>query len=396
MVSLTCLPPLFLCRPNLNRYHGKCLKIARGKVKEDDKYTCPICDYRVKIPRDATRPKLEDLENWQEEIPGLPFQPEEEDCLARIINAAQEFRSFIASYVNPLLSSPDELTTQRFYLRKLEGADILLSQETNFFRQELHRWAPVAPQPPPKVEVSLSTRKPRPTKQQKMMAQLGIEDPEDLPVHLRTKPHHFKDKGREKRHGTSKSISSQQESHTPPGLPHGYNETTNGIAGPSGTASVGQQHPQFSYPTHMTNPMASTYGSTTSPHLATASSAMDPSMSAFAPHARGAVSPPFQPASPSTAPSNMDPAMFSSNGPFEPGTTSPSRNLFQHSMSSSQGGGDGGEGMRDLFADFTTNDADGEGMGPPPTSHAEDALNLTAQDIEDKEKEEDGNEFLQD
>ncbi|EOD44979.1 putative phd transcription factor protein [Neofusicoccum parvum UCRNP2] len=165
-------------------YHGKCLKIARGKVKEDDKYTCPICDYRVKIPRDATRPKLEDLEGWQEDIPGLPFQPEEEKCLDKIINTAQEFRSFIASYVNPLLSSPDELTTQRFYLRKLEGADILLAQETNFFRQELHKWAPVAPEPPPKVEYSLSTRKPRPTKQQKMMAQLGIDNPDDLPQHL--------------------------------------------------------------------------------------------------------------------------------------------------------------------------------------------------------------------
>ncbi|GME60751.1 hypothetical protein GTA08_BOTSDO08342 [Neofusicoccum parvum] len=381
-------------------YHGKCLKIARGKVKEDDKYTCPICDYRVKIPRDATRPKLEDLEGWQEDIPGLPFQPEEEKCLDKIINTAQEFRSFIASYVNPLLSSPDELTTQRFYLRKLEGADILLAQETNFFRQELHKWAPVAPEPPPKVEYSLSTRKPRPTKQQKMMAQLGIDNPDDLPQHLRTKQHHFKNKEKDKRHSTSKSVTSQQDSHTPPGLPHGYSETPNGIAGPSGSGSSGgQQHPTFSYPSHMPNPMTSTYGSTTSPNLTTASSGLDPSMSAFAPHARGAVSPPFHPASPPTAPSNMDPAMFGSNAPFgaDPGAASPARsNLFQNSMSSSQGGGDGGEVMRDLFADFTTNDADGEGMGPPPTSHAEDALNLTAGDGEDKEKEEDTSEFLHD
>lgn len=374
------------------------MKIARGKVKEDDKYTCPICDYRVKIPRDATRPKLEDLEGWQEEIPGLPFQPEEEECLAKIINTANEFRSFIASYVNPLLSSPDELTTQRFYLRKLEGADILLAEETNFFRQELHRWAPVAPEPPPKVEVSLSTRKPRPTKQQKMMAQLGIDNPDDLPQHLRTKPHHFKHKDKDKRNSVGKA-STSQESHTPPGLPHGYSETAGGIAGPGGGSSSGQQQPTFSYPSHMGNPMTSTYGGTTSPHLTTVSGTVDPSMSAFAPHARGAVSPPFHPASPSTAPSNMDPAMFGSHAPFgaDPGATSPARSaLFQNSMSSSQGAGDGGEGMRDLFADFTTNDADGEGMGPPPTSHAEDALNLTAGDGEDKEKDEDASEFLQD
>ena len=155
-------------------YHGKCLKIARGKVKEDDKYTCPVCDWRLKIPRDATRPKLEDLENWQAEIPDLPFQPEEEETLKNIIEHANNFREHIRPYINPIMSNPEELTLQRFYLRKIEGAEILLAEETNFFRQELHRWAPVADKPPPVMEISLSTRKPRPTKQQKLMAQMGI------------------------------------------------------------------------------------------------------------------------------------------------------------------------------------------------------------------------------
>ncbi|KAL6704419.1 hypothetical protein ACN47E_008271 [Coniothyrium glycines] len=175
-------------------YHSKCLKIARGKIKEDDKYTCPICDYRVKIPRDATRPKLEDLLQWQDEIPGLPFQPEEEDTLESLIDHGARFREYVAQYINPLMSSPDELTTQRFYLRKLEGAEILLSNEINFFRQELHKWAPVAPSPPPILQVSLSTRKPRPTKQQKLMSSLGITNPEDLPQQYRTKTHQFKPK----------------------------------------------------------------------------------------------------------------------------------------------------------------------------------------------------------
>lgn len=338
---------------------------------------------------------MEDLIAWYDEIPNLPFQPEEEKCLLSIIDKAEDFRLFIANHINPMVSSPDELVSQRFYLRKLEGADILLAHETNFFRQELHKWAPVAPEPPPKVEVSLSTRKPRPTKQQKMMAQLGIDNPDDLPQHLRTKQHHFKSKDKDKRNSISKGSSSQQESHTPPGLPHGFSETPNGIAGPSGSATGSQQQPTFSYPTHMSNPMTSTYGGTTSPHLTTASGTIDPSMSAFAPHARGAVSPPFQPASPTT-PSNMDSGMFSSNVPFgaDPGAASPARsNLFQHSMNSSQGAGDGGEGMRDLFADFTTNDAD---IGPPPTSHAEDALNLTVKDGDEKEEKEDTSEFLHD
>lgn len=177
-----------------HRYHGRCLKIARGKVKEDDKYTCPICDYRVKIPRDATRPKLEDLQRWQDEIEGLPFQPEEEETLESLIEHGNKFREYVAQYINPLMSSPDELTTQRFYLRKLEGAEILLTNEINFFRQELHKWAPVAPQAPPVLQVSLSTRKPRPTKQQKLMNQLGITNPDDLPQQYKTKAHQFKQK----------------------------------------------------------------------------------------------------------------------------------------------------------------------------------------------------------
>jgi histone demethylase JARID1 len=201
------------------RYHSKCFKLPRGKVKEDDKYTCPICDYRVKIPRDATRPKLEDLLAWQDEIPNLPFQPEEEDTLESIIEHGTQFRDYVKRYINPLMSSPDELTTQRFYLRKLEGADILLAEEINFFRQELHKWAPVAPNPPPRIDVSLSTRKPRPTKQQKLMNQLGISNPSELPQHLRTRTHNFK-------HRQSSDGSQQQPlqpapetSHTPPGEP---------------------------------------------------------------------------------------------------------------------------------------------------------------------------------
>ncbi|TWU70616.1 hypothetical protein ED733_000366 [Metarhizium rileyi] len=168
-------------------YHYKCLKIARGKVKEDDKYTCPICDWRMKIPRDAARPKLEDLTNLADEILQLPFQPEEEDVLNHIIDNAQNFRDHIARLCNPIVSTEAEVETQRFYLRKLEGAEVLLSYETNFFRQELHKWCPVAPEAPPILEVSLSTRKPRPTKLQKMLAEYGVDSPDDLPEHAKGK-----------------------------------------------------------------------------------------------------------------------------------------------------------------------------------------------------------------
>ncbi|KAK3627847.1 hypothetical protein LTR56_018963 [Elasticomyces elasticus] len=171
-------------------YHGKCLKIARGKVKEDDKYTCPVCDWRVKIPRDAARPKLEDLQNWHEKLESLPFQPEEEATLSQIVGDGTAFRDFMKTLINPENQvTPEEIVTLRFYLRKIEGADILLVEETNYLRQELHKWSPVAPEPPPMIQASSSTRKPRPTKQQKLMAQLGITNPDELPQQYKIKPH---------------------------------------------------------------------------------------------------------------------------------------------------------------------------------------------------------------
>lgn len=183
------------------------MKIARGKVKDDEKYTCPICDWRVKIPRDAARPKLEDLQAWQAEIPGLPFQPDEEEILQKIIDNGQSFRTHVMTYCNPIMTTHEEADTQRFYLRKIEGAEILLAYETNFFRQELHKWNPVAPEAPPVLEQSKSTRKPRPTKLQKLMAQHGVDDPEALPQGLRTKQHTF-----------SKNKSTEPTSAKPPNL----------------------------------------------------------------------------------------------------------------------------------------------------------------------------------
>ncbi|KAK8136077.1 Lid2 complex component lid2 [Apiospora sp. TS-2023a] len=196
-------------------YHGKCLKIARGKVKEEDKYTCPICDWRVKIPRDAARPKLEDLLAWQDEIAGLPFQPEEEEVLRKIIDNAQDFRQAISVYCNPIMITANEAETQRFYLRKIEGAEILLADETNFFRQELHKWSPVAPEAPPILEVSKSTRKPRPTKLQRILNQHGVEDPEDLPESIKGKALSLK----RKQMNAEAALAAQ---HSPGANPSGY------------------------------------------------------------------------------------------------------------------------------------------------------------------------------
>lgn len=203
-------------------YHYKCLKIARGKVKEDDKYTCPICDWRNKIPRDASRPKLEDLMALADEIPSLPFQPEEEEVLQAIIDNAQAFRDRLIPICNPIMSTEAEVPTLRFYLRKLEGAEVLLAWEVNFFRQQLHKLSPVAPEAPPILEVSLSTRKPRPTKLQKMLQEYGVDDPDDLPEHAKGKANSL----RRKAANAEAAAAAAQASHGP-------------LLPPSGSAAYG-------------------------------------------------------------------------------------------------------------------------------------------------------------
>lgn len=346
------------------------MKIARGKVKEFDSYTCPICDWRVKIPRDAARPKLEELLDWQAEIPDLPFQPEEEQVLESIIDQATSFREFVRPLVHSAACmTAEEVPTQIFYLRKMEGAEVLLAFETNYFRQEIHKWSPVAPEPPPILEVSLSTRKPRPTKQQKMMAQLGVEKPEDLPLHLRTKQHTFSSKRKSTESQTSGRPPPLQpapvlRSNTPSGDPRSVSTgnaptpttTTMAAAGPA------SQHPtafSFSQPFPIPNDASPSYAPTTSAYL---------------PAVNNVHSPSFDPPSPShhqgLDPSLFSPPSFSRNNPLHPQTLGKDHDDMGGPMAftSSPRGGD----MEDIFAEMTNQDT--EQIGALEVSHANEAL----------------------
>ena len=233
------------------------MKIARGKVKGSETFTCPICDWRVKIPRDAARPKLEDLQQWAEELAGLPFQPDEEDILERIVDKAQNFRDFLQQFINgnQICRTSEEMPTILFYLRKIEGAEVLLAYETNIFRQDVHKWQPIAPQPPPILEQSPSTRKPRPTKQQKMMKELGVAKIEDLPAHMRkqqavkrknTEPHMGRPappplQPAQIQHQGSGPSSQLMRSDTPLGMPR-EGSTGNAPNGPGFDASMSFGH----------------------------------------------------------------------------------------------------------------------------------------------------------
>lgn len=120
----------------------------------------------------------------------MPFIPEEEETLNSVVSVAQEFRNHVQPIIhNPMFTTMEEVPSMRFYLRKIEGADILLTEETNFFRQELYKKVPVAPEAPGSIKFSLSTRKPRPTKEQRLMKEHGVSKPEELPANVRSRPY---------------------------------------------------------------------------------------------------------------------------------------------------------------------------------------------------------------
>jgi [histone H3]-trimethyl-L-lysine4 demethylase len=354
-----------------SRYHGKCLKIARGKVKDVDNYTCPICDHRVKIPRDAARPKLEDLLDWAADMEALPFQPDEEDVLESIIQQATDFREILKPYLNPMAATTSEIPTQIFWLRKIEGAEILLAFETNFFRQELHRMNPVAPEAPKILQESLSTRKPRPTKQQKLMAQHGVERPEDLPQHLRTKAHVFKRKSEDQQKPPPllqpRSASSE---HAPPNPLHDRHERSNPIL-----VQMQSDFPRYHGETEMT------WGANNGSSAAHSNAPIFASSFTTAP-----MESPFSP----TTHAPLDAGrLFSPGEDVGPGDVTP---MFE-SSSQTQPPPD-----EELFAGVNLDGedegvaGDGEDGGLGMTSHAMDALEAmnSASASEDKEDEEDG------
>lgn len=367
-------------------------------------FTCPICDWRVKIPRDAARPKLEDLLEWQAEIPDLPFQPEEEQILQSIIDKASAFREFVRPFTNPACTTAEEVPTQLFYLRKIEGAEVLLAYETNYFRQEVHKWAPVAPEPPPILEQSLSTRKPRPTKQQKIMAQLGIERPEDLPLHLRTKHHTFpaKRKSTEPQGGRPQPLQPAPMTKSTTPVEHTRSISVGNEQTPSGPAQSSQtpaSYP-FSHPFQLSsNDPNPTYGNDSGPFLS---------------QDHGVHSPSFSPPSPSTRPGALDTSFFSPprfdrnqqlpSGP-PPGISKENSSVDVDVDANNPFGSSPRANMDDIFADLTNHDtepveevshanealealksAQNSGEGDQTASEAADALDSTKEQMENTDR----------
>ncbi|ODQ65543.1 PLU-1-domain-containing protein [Nadsonia fulvescens var. elongata DSM 6958] len=166
---------MFECDNCHEWYHAKCLKLNRAKVKADGKFFCPICDWRLASIRDheSCRPPLEDLISWEEMAHELMLCPDELFAIQGVIKDAVEFRTYLdrimADYNRRQLTAKTsddientkraELARLRHYLRKIEGADILLVQETNQLRLMVHQLDPIAPIPPKAVYVMQPIRK---------------------------------------------------------------------------------------------------------------------------------------------------------------------------------------------------------------------------------------------
>ena len=175
-------------------YHGKCLKISKKDVDDDDdSYVCPVCDWRQEIPRQSNRPLLEDMQALERDALDLPFVVAELEKVRSIVATAQAFRERLRPFFSTYISFTfAELPTLRFYLRKLEGGEVLLAAETNHFKAKVHELYPIAPTAPPIISESKSTRKPRMSKKKReeLLAQ-GIDPatwraPESVstPVHV--------------------------------------------------------------------------------------------------------------------------------------------------------------------------------------------------------------------
>lgn len=270
--------------------------------------------------------------------------------LEDIIDNAQAFRTHVAPFCNPIMATSEEAETQRFYLRKIEGAEILLAYETNFFRQELHKWSPVAPEAPPVLDSSKSTRKPRPTKLQKLMAIHGVDDPEALPQAFRTKQHSFKRKSLELSTARPQPLQ-PAPGRSDSGTPTSHSFPTSGPAGlHHGPTLATDHHPSFAFDTH---PYSMTNSQNSTP--------------AFAPHAYlhgppSLTSPPYGSASPRPADLSAGMFMGASLGRSDPamGVTASLDSPMRDGFGGSQGGTNAN--IDKMFIDLTNQDDDGPSM----------------------------------
>ncbi|KAI9020860.1 PLU-1-like protein-domain-containing protein [Phycomyces nitens] len=118
-------------------YHGLCVKVTRREARAQT-YVCPICDGSQTIPRSSKRPSLEECEQLVEDAKILWFVPKEYDILSRIVGLAQVFKGRVQAFCRSKTHlGVQDLGEIKANLRKLEGLEIHLRDETDFLRKKV-------------------------------------------------------------------------------------------------------------------------------------------------------------------------------------------------------------------------------------------------------------------
>jgi [histone H3]-trimethyl-L-lysine4 demethylase len=144
-------------------YHMKCLKINKKKFDPNESWDCPICDWHKEIPRASTRPSLSELRELVKASESLPFYPDELSTISKIVESAARWVADLQGLIRGTNSPTSSIHLCRFYLRKTEGAEVLLPDEYNMFRRSAHDLAPMSSTPPP-IVTAITIKKPRPRK----------------------------------------------------------------------------------------------------------------------------------------------------------------------------------------------------------------------------------------
>ncbi|ANB11771.1 hypothetical protein AWJ20_4593 [Sugiyamaella lignohabitans] len=130
-------------------FHGKCLKVGRSKFKDNERFVCPVCDWKTLVPRDAARPNLEALRSLLDLALGLRIRADEVEVLRKTVEVSAKFQEFLKPLLQRAPFQESDVKEIRFYLTKLKGSEVVLVEETDILESELHRLAPLYPEEAP-------------------------------------------------------------------------------------------------------------------------------------------------------------------------------------------------------------------------------------------------------
>ncbi|AOW02966.1 hypothetical protein LXG23DRAFT_22588 [Yarrowia lipolytica] len=138
-------------------YHSKCLKNAGVKTRSQEEFICHICDSHVPTQWKDYKPSLEEIEEVFQQSHWLPLQCPEVVLLQHVIQKASEVQEKLQTQVirgQAADTSDIPADEARYYLRRLEGLELVIPKMVDYFRQVIWTKDPVGSKPPtPALEV---------------------------------------------------------------------------------------------------------------------------------------------------------------------------------------------------------------------------------------------------